>query len=80
MVLANRPPVGPTTPVRRESLLVGPTPPVRRGGLLMGPTAVYCEGPPSLIWGGVRGGRRGEPKKGDTIIPVYKRIHIQNAQ
>ena len=33
------------------------------------PWAVYCEGPPSFIWGK---GEGGEPKKGGTIIPVYK--------
>ena len=56
VVFANQPPVGPTTPVRRGGLLVGPTTPVQRGGLLVGPS-VYCEGPPSFIWGSQGRGR-----------------------
>ena len=79
---ANRPPVGPTTPVRRRSLLVGPT--------------VYCESLPNFFW--KESGERGvsEPKNGGTIIkktwkmahftvflwllfPVWKRQHAVKA-
>ena len=81
VVFANRPPVGPTTPVRRGALLVGPTTPVRRGGLLMGPTMPVrrggllvgptenCESPPSFIWEeSVEG--RGKPEKRRHYYPA----------
>ena len=69
VVFANRPLVGLTMPVRRRGLLVGPTTPVRRVGLLLGPT-VYCEGPPSFIWGSQGRGRgRGWARKKEALLP-----------
>ena len=67
VVFANRPPVGPTTPVRRGGLLVGPTTPVRRGGPLVGPSLLWR--PTQLYLGGQGRVRRGWAKKNEALLP-----------
>ena len=44
-----------------------------RGGGTIYPWAVYCEGPPSFIWG-----EEGEPTRGALLFQSTNDIHIQN--